>query len=140
MEVIKNIFDNQPFQNPVFIILDILIVSFFIYKFYMMLRRTRGIQLLFVVGLIWVTGILASYFELELLDWLVTNIRPALVFAIIVLLQPELRRMTGELANFKIFKIFLLKPSYDLDEVVDAASSMASTKTGSMSQMYKYLV
>jgi len=132
LDFIKNIFDFQPFQSPAFIVLDILIVSFLIYKFYMMLRRTRGIQLLFGVGLIWGTGILASYLELELLDWLVTNIRPALVFAIIVLLQPELRRMTGELANFKIFKYFILKPSYELDEVVDAVSSMASTKTGSI--------
>lgn len=84
------------------------------------------------VGLIWVLGSIAEYTELELLDWIITNIRPALVFAIIVLLQPELRRITGDLTRIRLFNLFLMKPVYDLEPIVDAVKSMAATKTGSI--------
>ncbi|WCL51386.1 diadenylate cyclase CdaA [Leptospira sp. GIMC2001] len=112
--------------------LDIFIVSFFIYKIYMLLRRTRGIQLLMGVVFIWILGSVAEYMELELLDWIITNIRPALVFAIIVLLQPELRRITGDLTRFRFVNLFLMKPTYDLDPIVDAVKTMASSKIGSI--------
>lgn len=112
--------------------IDVLIVSFLIYKIYMFLRRTRGIQLLMGVAFVWLLGSIAEYLELELLDWIITNIRPALVFAIIVLLQPELRRITGDLTRFRLINLFLMKPIYDLDPIVEAVKSMAATKTGSI--------
>ncbi|EQA47140.1 TIGR00159 family protein [Leptospira broomii serovar Hurstbridge str. 5399] len=123
------------FQNDRFginVILDILIVSFLIYQFYATIRRTRGVQLLLGIGLIWLLGIFAQYAEFELLDWIIDNIRPALVFAIIVLLQPELRKITGDMARLKFFRPFLLKTVTDLDEIVEAAKIMAKNKTGSI--------
>ncbi|MCE9500490.1 MAG: diadenylate cyclase CdaA [Leptospira sp.] len=137
MQLFKTIPDFQFNSNSAYVFLDILIVSFIIYKFYMLLRRTRGIQLLLGVAFIWALGSIADYFELELLDWLITNIRPALVFAIIVLLQPELRRITGELAKIRILKLFILKPGYDLDEIVEAVRIMSANKTGSIIVLVK---
>ncbi len=119
-------------KNIFLIAIDIFIVSFFIYKIYIFLRRTRGIQLLMGVAMIWIMGSMAEYMELELLDWIITNIRPALVFAIIVLLQPELRRLTGDLTRIRILNFFFMKPVYDLDPIVDAVKIMASEKTGSI--------
>ena len=97
-----------------------------------MLRKTRGLQLLIGVGIFYIMGLLASYFQLELLDWLIVNIKPAIVFVVIVLLQPELRRNLGELSKIRIVKLFLLKPNYELDEIVEAAKIMAQEKTGSI--------
>ena len=77
-------------------------------------------------------GSLANYFELELLDWLITSIRPAIVFLAIVLLQPELRRAFTDFTKTKIFKMFYIKPAYELDEIVEAVRVMASEKTGSL--------
>ncbi|PJZ69220.1 TIGR00159 family protein [Leptospira perolatii] len=132
MSFFKNI---TLFQNDKFginVILDILIVSFLIYQFYSTIRRTRGVQLLLGIGLIWLLGIIAQYLEFELLDWIIDNIRPALVFAIIVLLQPELRKITGDMARLKLFRLFLVKQVTELDEIVEAARSMAKTKTGAL--------
>lgn len=128
----KGIYLISSSKSFILVALDIFIVSFFIYKIYIFLRRTRGIQLLMGVAFIWILGSIAEYMELELLDWIITNIRPALVFAIIVLLQPELRRITGDLTRFRFLNLFLMKPVYDLDPVIDAVKSMASTKTGSI--------
>ncbi|MBW0433941.1 TIGR00159 family protein [Leptospira yasudae] len=119
-------------KNPLVIVIDVLIVSVLIYQFYTTIRRTRGIQLLLGVALIWLLGIFASYFELELLDWIIENIRPALVFAIIVLLQPELRKITADLSRMKIFQPFLLKQTTDLEAISEAVKIMAKNKTGSL--------
>lgn len=115
-------------KNYISISLDVLIVAFLIYKTYTTLRRTRGIQLLLGVGIIWISGSLAEYLGFELLEWILTNIRPALVFAIIVLLQPELRRLTGDLARIRLLRLFFLKPTFDLDPIVEAVRIMSQEK------------
>lgn len=119
-------------KAAILVAIDILIVSFFIYKFYMLLHKTRGMQLLAGIGVLLVIGGLAEYFELELLDWIITNIRPALVFAVIVLLQPELRRITSDLSRFGILNYFVYKSVYEIDEIINAVKAMARTKTGSI--------
>ncbi|MCW7458271.1 diadenylate cyclase CdaA [Leptospira bandrabouensis] len=124
-------------KNYISILLDVLIVAFLIYKTYTTLRRTRGIQLLLGVGIIWISGSLAEYLGFELLEWILTNIRPALVFAIIVLLQPELRRLTGDLARIRLLRLFFLKPTFDLDPIVEAVRIMAQEKTGSIIVLVK---
>jgi len=124
-------------KNYLSIGFDILIVAFLIYKSYTTFRRTRGIQLLLGVAIIWISGSLAEFFNLELLEWILTNIRPALVFAIIVLLQPELRRLTGDLARVKLLRFFFLKPVFDLDPIVEAVRTMSSQKVGSLIVLVK---
>lgn len=124
-------------KNYLSISIDILIVAFLMYKAYTTLRRTRGIQLLLGVAIIWISGSLAEFFNLELLEWILTNIRPALVFAIIVLLQPELRRIMGDLARIRLLRLFFLKPNFDLDPIIDAVRNMASGKVGSIIVLVK---
>lgn len=124
-------------KNYISITLDVLIVAFLIYKTYTTLRRTRGIQLLLGVGIIWISGSFAEYLGFELLEWILTNIRPALVFAIIVLLQPELRRLTGDLARIRLLRLFFLKPSFDLDPIVEAVRAMSQEKIGSIIVLVK---
>lgn len=119
-------------KNPVYVVIDILIVSILIYKLYMVLRRTRGIQLLLGLFLIWVMGIVAEFFDLELLESILTTIRPALVFAVIVLLQPELRRITSDLANIKLLQFFFAKPQLNIDEIVKAVLNLSKSNTGSI--------
>ena len=63
---------------------------------------------------------------------MITNIRPALIFVVVIILQPELRRILTELTKFKLLKLFLIKPNYEVDEVVEAVKIMAKNKTGSL--------
>ncbi|MCB1193331.1 MAG: TIGR00159 family protein [Leptospiraceae bacterium] len=114
------------------VVIDILIVSFVIYKIIMMLRKSRGIYLISGVGIIWVLGVVSKYYELELMDWIITNIRPSLLFIIVVILQPELRRIFGDIASMKFFKKMLYNPTFDIDEIIKAVKIMAEEKTGSL--------
>jgi len=120
------------YNNSIRVVIDISIVSVLIYSLYMALRRTRGFQLVVGISLILLLGSLANYFELELLDWIISSIRPALFFLAIVLLQPELRRALTDITKSKIFKLFYIKPTYEIDEIVEAVRIMASEKTGSI--------
>ncbi|WP_411821680.1 diadenylate cyclase CdaA [Leptospira sp. 'Mane'] len=137
MDFLRGLYIIPWSKNYISITLDILIVAYLIYKAYTTLRRTRGIQLLLGVGLIWISGSLAEFFNFELLELILTNIRPALVFAIIVLLQPELRRLTGDFARIRLLRFLFLKPTFDLDPIVEAVRSMASQKIGSLIVLVK---
>ena len=129
-----NFFDNifLADKNIFLVFTDIIIVSFFIYKGYMLLHKTRGMQLIVGVGILLILGVFAEYLELELLDWIITNIRPALVFAIIVLLQPELRRMTSDLSRLGVWNYFMYKSVVEIGEIINAVKAMSRTKTGSI--------
>jgi diadenylate cyclase len=120
------------YSTSIRVITDIFIVSILIYSLYMTLRRTRGIQLIIGIGSILLLGSIANYFELELLDWLISSIRPALVFLAIVLLQPELRRAFTDITKSKLLKIFYIKPEYEIDEIVEATRIMSGEQTGSI--------
>ncbi|MDF3819971.1 diadenylate cyclase CdaA [Leptospira sp. 96542] len=137
MDFLRGLYIIPWSKNYISVFLDIIIVSYLIYKTYTTLRRTRGIQLLLGVGIIWISGSLAEFFGFELLEFILTNIRPALVFAIIVLLQPELRRLTGDLARIRLLRFFFLKPSFDLDPIVEAVRNMAQSKIGSIIVLVK---
>jgi diadenylate cyclase len=118
--------------SPTLVFIDILITSFIFFKIYVMLRQTKGLQLIIGVGLFYILGLVANYFQLELLDWLISNIKPALVFVVIVLLQPELRRNLTELTKIRFINYFIIKPSFEIDEIIESVKIMSQEKTGSI--------
>ena len=74
-------------------VIDILLVAFIFYLVYRFLSNTRAIQLLKGVMVIIVVAILAKFLHFDTLDWFITNIASSVVIAIIILFQPELRRL-----------------------------------------------
>lgn len=117
---------------PIFVILDILIITFILYKIYILLSRTRAIQLLFAIILIILFDFLAKQLYLETLSWVIKNISAYLVFGIIVLLQPELRRLLGEIGNMPIFNWINPKIGTSIDIIVEAVIELAENKIGSI--------
>jgi len=83
----------NPFVSPL-PLLDIAIVSLIFFWLLGVIRGTRAVQLLRGIGIVLALSILlGSALNLRTLNWLLSNaIRPALIVAIPVLFQPELRR------------------------------------------------
>lgn len=83
----------NPFVSPL-PLLDIAIVSLIFFWLLGVIRGTRAVQLLRGIGIVLALSILlGSVLNLRTLNWLLSNaIRPALIVAIPVLFQPELRR------------------------------------------------
>jgi diadenylate cyclase len=80
--------------------LDIAIVTLVFFWFLVLIYQTRADQVLRgVLLLVIVAAILASAFQLTVLSWLVVHSVPALLIAIPVIFQPELRKLLEQLGR-----------------------------------------
>ena len=68
-------------------VLDILLVSFVIYQFLLLVRGTRAVPMLTGVGALAIAFYVAHLSNLRTLDWLVGTILPYSIFALIVIFQ-----------------------------------------------------
>ncbi|RYM01482.1 TIGR00159 family protein [Sporolactobacillus sp. THM7-7] len=84
-------------------IIDILIVTYVVYKVIMIIRGTKAVQL--AKGILVVVGVwfLSSFFQLRTLEWLTNQAITYGLFAIIIIFQPELRRVLEQLGRGRIF-------------------------------------
>ncbi len=80
-------------------ILDILIVTILIFQLLLLIRGTRAVQL--VTGLFVLVGVyaLSRYLELATLQYLLEYVGLVIPIALLVIFQPELRRMLEQLGR-----------------------------------------
>ena len=130
---------NNPFKLIIFI-LDILIVGYIAYKFIKSARSSRVWQLLKGIVLIVLITILSGIFEFRILNWFLTIFTTYGVIALIVIFQPELRRVLEQLGTNKFTKFFGIgleksletKTKEDIYKVVIAAKELSNNKVGGL--------
>lgn len=130
---------NNPFKLIIFI-LDILIVGYIAYKFIKSARSSRVWQLLKGIVLIVLITILSGIFELRILNWFLTIFTTYGVIALIVIFQPELRRVLEQLGTNKFTKFLGIgleksletKTKEDIYKVVIAAKELSNNKVGGL--------
>ena len=85
-------------------VLEILILSVLIYYAFRFLRGTRGwpVVIGFVIMLL-ALALVTTLLKLQVLRWLLVTSSAFFVFAVLVIFQPELRRMLAELGNLPLF-------------------------------------
>lgn len=114
------------------IIIDILIVALLLYWAYSFLANTRAIQLLKGLLIISIVAILSYLLKLETFNWLIKNITSYVVILIIILFQPELRRLITQFGQRNWIASNIEKEPFPLDELVNAVIEMSEEKTGSL--------
>lgn len=130
-------------ENPfklIILILDLLIVGYIGYKFVKSARNSRVWQLLKGIVLIILVTVLSRVFEFRILNWFLTIFMTYGVIALIVIFQPELRRMLEQLGTNKFTKFFGIglekdletKTKEDIYKIVIAAKELANSKTGGL--------
>lgn len=102
-------------------ILDIIVVAFLIYKLLPLLRSTGTMRIARVIGVIlvisWLTG--PAVFRLNVLNFLVNQIFQVGLIAVVVLFQPEIRRMLDHLSTLKLRRMLgMQKPEQEIDPVI----------------------
>src|ERR671913_2477097 len=114
--------------------LDIAIVSILVYELLKLIRGTRAVQM--AVGIAAIVGLfyLSRGLQLETLNWLIRNIIGYVVFAVIVLLQADIRRALIHLGRGKLFSRLDRKVSDDdtVEELVVAATTLSAKKIGAI--------
>lgn len=131
------LFQEYPIKF-VSLILDLAIVIFVVIKLLKFAKDSRVMQLIkgiiLIVLLTWVSGIL----NLNIVHSTLTAILPSGVIALVIILQPEIRRAleqlgTNKLTNFLgIEKSIETKTREDIYKIVIAVEEMAKTKTGAL--------
>ena len=84
--------------------LEILILSVGIYYAYLGIRGTRGARVLtglatLVLGL----SLLSQIFGLAVIGWLIRSLSAVVIIALVVIFQPELRRLLADLGSHRLF-------------------------------------
>lgn len=120
------------FVNILFALIDILIISYIFYKFYQILAQTKAVQV--IKGLLFfvILYILSRIASLETFSWLLDQISSVIVIAIIILFQPELRRVLTKLGQSSWINSFIKKDPRDLSFIISAVQNFQILHIGAL--------
>lgn len=117
-------------------VLDILVVAFFFYKIYQLIKDTRATALLKGLVLLGIFTILAGWLQLHVVNWILDKLMTMLIVALPVVFQPELRRALEQLGRgkFYISSDVMDQAAWEnvIDNVVDASMVMSANKIGAL--------
>ena len=130
---------NQFFQNIVSNIgindvLDILIVAFLFYKLLGFIRETRAEQLAKGLLILVIVALLASWLHLYTLQWILSNLVNVGLIAIVIIFQPELRRMLERFGSSFFSNRTSSTPELEtaIAQCVLACEDMSASRTGAL--------
>lgn len=118
-------------------LIDILLVTFVFYRFMRIIQGTRAVQLIKGLVVLLVATTASSWLHLYTINWLMQQVMTALVVALPIVFQPELRRALETLGRGKFFATTLstLKEadrSRMINEVVRAVQVLTKNKMGAL--------
>ncbi len=121
----------------IFDIIDILAIAWIIYKAIGFLLETRAGLLVKGLTVIFGTYLLARWFDLTVVSWLLSVVVDSALIVVAIIFQPEIRRMLEKVGHTKL----LGSKKYDdegeiirscIDDVVKAAVAMQQSKVGAL--------
>ena len=117
-------------------VIDIFIVSFMFYKLFALIRGTRATQLIKGILFIFIGSKLSEFFKLYTISWILNNAVTVGFIAILIVFQPELRRILEHIGNNKLLKPVNPEESRSnanvIEEIVKATYSLAGKKIGAL--------
>ena len=130
-QILSNLFSGFGITD----IIDILIVSYIIYKILGFVRSSRAEQLAKGLVIIIIIAFLSNLLNLYITNWIFTGILGVGLVALIVVFQPELRRALEYIGRGKFSRQFSLKQediADNVDHIVDAVEYFAGRKEGAI--------
>jgi diadenylate cyclase len=114
-------------------ILDIIVMSYIIYRAYYFLRGSRGAQMLAGLVIIMTLSIIAPLFQMRGLSWIFENLRTVWLIAFVIIFQPELRRLLIYVGQSPIVRrLFKVSSSKVIDVVVEATKALRERGYGAL--------
>ena len=112
---------------------EILLVAAILYRVFLLVQRTRAMQILlglFVLGGIYLG---AQLFGLDLIRYLLETVFQYGVILALVVFQPELRSALARIGQSRMVRIFTtLQESQVADEIADAVERLSRSKIGAI--------
>lgn len=123
-------------------ILEIALISFFIYQFMVWIKFTRAYTLLKGILIVLLFILFAYILKMNTILWIIKNLSTILLTSVVVIFQPELRKMLEQLGQKKIVaSIFPLDSGKEvqerftdktINELVKACFDMGEVRTGAL--------
>jgi len=111
---------------------DILLVAVIIYEFLALVKGTRAALMLIGVGALALAFFFSRLGELTTLNWLLSNLLPYAIFALIVIFAAEIRRALARLGRKFAFSSRSAAESDAYDDIVLAANLFSQNQTGAL--------
>ena len=129
-ETLQAVFSGRAFS--VRDTIDLAIVGFLVYRLFRFVRGTQATHI--VLGALGVVALFATatLLDLRLLGLLLSNVVPYVAFAAIVVFQAEIRKLLASLGRALFSRSGPSSTDDVLDEIVLAAQSLASARTGAL--------
>lgn len=124
------------FNIGIFDIIDIAIVGYIFYKLYQLIKETRAEQLVRGIVILLIATKASEIMQLHVVNWILKNTMTVGVIALLIVFQPELRRVLEYVGRTK----FIIKPAMEdnekvdvvVEEVVQSMTSLARQKIGAL--------
>lgn len=136
MDFLQSLWEQLP-GIKIMDILDIVIVAFLIYKLLPIFRSTGTARIAWVVVGVVVVSWLTEFLQMYTLHFILSQLLAVGLVAVVVLFQPELRRMLDHMTNIKL-KTFLglKKPEQEMvpviSQTVKACEIMSRERVGAL--------
>lgn len=140
MNIIREAFENvKNYLQLISVadIIDVLIMTFIIYKLLVLIRKTQAARVLKGIVLLVVALAIASFAGLNVINFLLSNTLQLGLIALLVLFQPELRRMLETVGGSGSLAKIIGKSDEDagdmenvIAQVVSATSTLSQQKIG----------
>ena len=126
--------------------LDIICVAYLVYKGLQFLRDTRAMQLIKGIGLLLAVYFISLVIDFKALRFIMQNVVNFGLFALIIVFQPELRRVLEQVGRTKISDLsvfgsnfntndpdrFAVKWGEAIEQIADAVDSLAKQTIGGL--------
>ena len=123
-------------------VLEIALISFFIYQFMVWIKFTRAYTLLKGILIVLFFIVFAYILKMNTILWIIKNLSTILLTSVVVIFQPELRKMLEQLGQKRIMASILPLDSgrevqerftdKTVNELVKACFDMGEVKTGAL--------
>ncbi len=112
-------------------VVEILVLAVGIYYAFTFLQRTRGWPVVVGFLVLLALTLLTSLLKLQILSWLLQAFFAFSAIAILVIFQPELRRLLAELGNLPIFTN-VQEQRENIEVVIQTAERLAEVRIGAL--------
>ena len=124
----------------IFDLIDIAIIAFIIYKAIEFFKETRAGQLIKGIAVVFVAYLLANWFDLVTLKWLILKVTDSLLVVAVIVFHPEIRRMLEKVGHSRIPSLGRGQMSdveyqeqfLRLNEICKAVNNMQEKKIGAL--------
>lgn len=116
-----------------FDVLDVLVISFLLYKLYFFMKGSRAAQMFIGLVFLLILSILVQMLNMSGMIWIFESLRTVWLVAFVVLFQPELRRMLTHLGQTRLMRLFIkMAENKSIGEVVAACIELTKRRYGAL--------